>query len=155
VLQDEFRAALEAGDVQRLRKMWSVAAPHLPQPTSDAEAEVVMHRARTESETVSLKARAWSHRWLSERNLPSGLPDMLKPSAERMYPRVVEGVGLSINCRNPYFKPAMIEVRQAMEGVVEDCYANGDTDPAIVRPRMAQAREKVMRQLFGRPPALG
>jgi hypothetical protein len=62
------------------------------------------------AETVSFKARAWSHRWLTERALPSGLPDRLKPSAERVYSRVVEGVGISVNCRNPVLKPAMIEV---------------------------------------------
>lgn len=108
-----------------------------------------MHIARTQAETVSFKARAWSHRWLTERGLPSHLPDRLKPSAERLYPRVVEGVGISVNTRNPFLKPAMIEVRQSMEAVVADCYANGDTAPAIVRPRMMEARERTMRQLFG------
>lgn len=108
-----------------------------------------MHHARTQAETVSFKARAWSHWWLLERGLPSGLPDRLKPSAERVYSRAVEGVGISVNCRNPILKPAMIEVRKTMEAAVEDCYANGDTDPAFVSRRMAEAREKTMRQLFG------
>lgn len=144
--QDDFRAALEAGDVRLVKRMWAAFMPHLPQPE---DAEAAMHMARTVSETVSFKARAWSHRWLSERSLPSQLPDRLKPSAERLYPRVVEGVGISVNTRSPYLKPAMIEVRKAMEDVVNDCYANGDTAPAIVRPRMLEAREKTMRSLFG------
>lgn len=147
---EDFRAALEAGDVRLLRRMWSAWFPHLPQPKTAEQAEAVMHHARTQAETVSFKARAWSHRWLTERNLPSGLPDRLKPSAERVYPRIVEGVGISVNCRNPILKPAMIEVRKAMEAVVEDSYANGETDPAIVRPRMFEAREKTMLSLFGR-----
>jgi hypothetical protein len=108
-----------------------------------------MHHARTQTETVSLKARAWSHRWLTERGLPSGLPDRLKPSAERIYPRVATSVGISVNTRSPWLKPAMVEVRRSMEDAVEDCYANGDTAPAIVRPRMFEAREKTLRSLFG------
>lgn len=146
--QDDFRAALEAGDVRLVRKMWAAFMSHLPQPSAE-DAEVAMHMARTVSETVSFKARAWSYRWLSERGLPSQLPDRLKPSAERMCPRVVEGVGISVNTSSPWLKPAMVEVRKSMEDVVTDCYANGDTAPAVVRPRMFEAREKTMRQLFG------
>lgn len=145
---DDFRAALEAGDVRKVRKMWAAFMPHLPQPDADG-AEAAMHVARTAAETVSFKARAWSHRWLTEQGLPSRLPDRLKPSAERIYPRVVEGVGISVNARSPLLKPAMAEVRRAMENAVSDCYANGDTSPAIVRPRMFEAREKTLRSLFG------
>lgn len=141
---DDFRAALEAGDVRLCRRMWSAFMPHLPQPSAE-EAEKAMHIARTQAETVSFRARAWSHRWLTERGLPSHLPDHLKPSAERIFPRVVEGVGISVNLS----KPGMIEVRTAMENVVADCYANGDTGPAIVRARMADARERTLRSLFG------
>lgn len=146
---EDFRAALEAGDVRMVRKMWAAFMPHLPQPKPE-DAEAVMHHARTQMETLSFKARAWSHRWLTERSLPSGLPDRLRPSAERIYPRVATSVGISVNTRSPWLKPAMFEVRQAMEAAVEDCYANGDTAPAIVRPRMFDAREKTLRQLFGR-----
>lgn len=146
---DDFRAALEAGDVRLCRKMWASFMPHLPQPSPE-NAEAAMHMARTACETVSFKARAWSHRWLGERGLPSQLPDRLKPSAERLYPRVAEGVGISVNCRNPFMRPAMGEVRRAMEDAVADCYANGDTSPLIVKPRMAEARSRTMRKLFGR-----
>lgn len=146
---EEFRAALEAGDARLLHRMWQVFMPHLPQPDL-AGAEVSMHMARTSAASISLKARAYSHRWLLERSYPSQLPDKLKPSAERIYPRVVEAVGLSINSKNPYFKPAMDEVRRSMELVVEDCYANGDTSPEIVRPQMMGAYHKTMKSLFGK-----
>jgi hypothetical protein len=145
---EDFRVALEAGDIRLCRKMWAAFMPHLPVPSAE-QAETVMHHARTGAETISFKARAWSHRWLCERGLPSALPDKLKPSAERLYPVVAEGVGISVNSRNPYLKPAMVEVRQSMEMVVADCYANGDRDPAIVGPRMNAARDRTMRQLFG------
>jgi hypothetical protein len=149
VRHEEFHAALEAGDALLLQKMWKEFMPHLPQPNA-AGAEVSMHMARTSTETISLKARAYSHRWLLERSYPSQLPDRLKPSAERLYPRIVEAVGLSVNSKNEYFKPAMDEVRKSMELVVEDCYANGDTAPEIVRPQMMDAYHKTMKSLFGK-----
>lgn len=147
--QDEFRAALEAGDVVLIRRMWSAFMPHLPQPQTQAEAEAFMHHARTQAESITFRARAWSHRWLTERDIPSGLPDRLRPSAERVYPRVVEGVGISVNTRSEYLRPAMVEVRRSMEDAVADCYANGDTAPELVRARMGEAREGTMRRLFG------
>lgn len=145
----EFRRALEDGDIAALRGLWAVAAPHLPQPKSDAEAEIVMHRARTEAASVSLAARAWSHRWLVERQLPSGLPDALRPKAEQLCPIVAEGVGISVRARSPIFAPAAAEMQRAMEGAVADAYADGRRDPAFVRARMAEARERTAKALFG------
>lgn len=148
----EFRALLEAGDVQGLRGLWEVAMPHLPQLKSYAEAEKVMHITRTQTETLPLRPRAYSHRWLTERNLPSYLPDELKPKAERMYPIVVEGVGIFIKpSSNEYLRPAQLEVQHSMEDAVADAYAEGRTDPEFVRSRMAEAKDKTMQALFGRP----
>lgn len=148
--QADFYSALEAGDVRLVRRMSSSFMPHLPQPKSAADAEIAMHMARTVCEFISPKARLYSHSWLKERNLPSQLPDRMKPSAERVFPIVVEAVGISVNCKNPILRPAMIEVRRAMEEVVAEHYADGNTDPAIVQPRMMAARDKTMRSLFGR-----
>jgi hypothetical protein len=36
-----------------------------------------------------------------------------------------------------------------MSGAVEDAYANGDTDPAIVRQRMSEAKARTYRELMG------
>lgn len=145
-----FRALLEAGDVDALRGAWAQVAPHLPQPESHEQAEIVMHHARTASESMTFKARAYSHYWLGERALPSGLPDALKPKAERLYPRIAEAVGIAVKASNPYFKDAAAEVRQAMTDAVEDAYADGRTDPVFVRARMADAKARTYRALFGR-----
>lgn len=120
----------------------------MPQPKPE-HAEAAMHMARTGADTIAFKHRAYSHNWLKERGLPSQLPDWLKPSADRLYPTVVEGVGISVNSRNPFLQPAMLEVQGAMENVVADMYANGDTDPVKVKKRMLEARESVMSSLFG------
>lgn len=145
-----FRNLLEAGDVRSLRRHWATAFPNLPQPKDAAQAEIVMHRARTEAESVSLKARAYSHRWLMERDLPSGLPDRLKPSAERLYPRVANAVGISLNTRNPFFEPGLREVRKDMEMAVLEADADGKIeDAAFVSARMAEAKVRAMRTVFG------
>lgn len=144
-----FRTALEDGDVAALRGLWATVSPHLPQPANDAEAEIAMHVARTQAESVTIRKRAYSHRWLEERTLPSSLPDRLKPDVDRLYPRVVEAVGISVNFRSPALKPAGALVQRAMSDVVEDMFANGDREPGLVKRRMFEAKDDEMRRLFG------
>lgn len=67
-----------------------------------------------------------------------------------MYPRIQEGVGISCSTGKEWLKPALVEVREAMEAAVEDCYANGDTDPVLVKARMDEARRNTTIKLFGR-----
>jgi hypothetical protein len=149
--QDDFRAALVAGDVRLLRRMWSSWFPHLPQVKNAHEAEIVMHHARTQAESIPLKHRAYSHRWLLERELPSGLPDQLRPSAERMYPVAAKAVGISVNMRSPYMAPAVVEVRGSMEHAVLEAEADGLLgDTTHVSRRMTEAKNRTMRALFGR-----
>lgn len=147
---DAFRDYLEAGDVAGLRVAWSRVAPHLPQPDSYEKAEIVMHVARTATDNITFEKRAYSHAWLTERMLPSQLPDHLKPSAQQICPVVVSGVGISVNYRSKILKPAGVEIEKAMGDAVEDCFANGDTEPALVTRRMKEARAKTERALFGR-----
>jgi hypothetical protein len=111
---------------------------------SEAQTLAAIHIARTEAESMPLAARAYSHRWLLERGYTSRLPDRLKPSAERLYPEVVGAVGISANSKHLAIKTG---VQNVMEYAVNDCYANGDTDPVIVKPRMMEARAKELRGL--------
>src|SRR5579872_6695472 len=120
----EFRRCLVELDVAGVRKLWRHVSPHLPQPASDADALATIHVARTQTESIPLKLRAWSHRWLLDHGFPSMLPDPLKPSAERLYPRVVEGVGISVNFRSPILQPITGLVRGAMEDAVSEAYAD-------------------------------
>jgi hypothetical protein len=142
-MASDWQLLLERGDPKALRAAWKHAAPHLPQPKTDHEAEVTMHMARTASVLMPMKLRRYSHDWLLERNLPSQLP----PEEQ---PRIAEAVGISVNFRSAILMPAANEVRGAMEAAVEDCYANGDTAVAIVQGRMAEAKQKTMKALFGR-----
>lgn len=145
-----FRLALEQGDVALLRQAWATLFPHLPQPADDAQAEIVMHRARTEAVSIPLRQRAYSHRWLVERLLPSGLPDDLRPKAERMYPIISSGVGISVKASSTWMQPAADEVRQAMEVAVMDAHSDGRLEDVVfVRSQMESARAKTLKALFG------
>ena len=137
-------------DVAGVRALWAKQAPHLPQPKDDAEALVAVHVARTEARTLPLDARAYSHRWLVERGYPSRLPDKFKPRAERLYPQVVEGVGIVVAAASDVTKPILGEVRRAMSDAVEDCYAGSrKPEPEQVRRSMTNARVATVRGLLG------
>lgn len=148
--QAEFRQALMAGDVDLCARIAAETNPHLPR-VSRADAEIQMHHARTLMASLPLRYRAYSHAWLSERGLPTGLPESLKPAAERLYPRKVKGVmiGIKGEATSP-FRPALIQIRQAMEGAVLEAEADGRLDDdAHVKARMAEARARKHKLLFG------
>lgn len=148
--QSEFHAALESGDVRLVRAASAKLFPHLPQPASAEEAETSMHMARTQMATVSFSRRAWSHRWLTERGLPSQLPDMLKPKAERMYPIVVEAVFVSANSNSAALKPVAKMVQAAMSDAVLEAEADGRlSDIPFVRARIQDARARTFKELLG------
>lgn len=144
-LGSQVRTCLEAGDVNGLWDLWSQAMPHLPQPHTFIEAETSMHIARTASRAVTFWKRAYSHAWLVERQLPSQLPDHLRPRAERLYPRIVEGVGIAVKALSQSRKPLAEALATAMRGAVMECYADGRTEPEFVRARMREASTKVLK----------
>src|SRR5215831_8842392 len=134
----ELRRCLLACDVEAVRRLWAEIAPHLPQRPEESAEQTLrsLHIARTAMRSLPFTARAYSHAWLTERGLPSQLPDPMRPRAERMYPRIVDGVGIAEGTRNPLLKPVALLVQDEIVDTVEDCYANGDKAPEIVKPRM-------------------
>lgn len=147
--QSEFHAALESGDVRLVRRASARLFPHLPPPASDNEAEASMHMARTQMPSMPLKLRVYSHRWLAERGLPSQLPDDLRPKVEQIHPVIAEGVLVAVDSQSEEMKPIAKLIEAAMCDAVEDCYANGDRDPRIVKARMAEAKARKFRELLG------
>jgi hypothetical protein len=143
-ISGDVRRCLDQADVRGMWDLWSQVMPGLPQPHTFVEAEASLHYARTAARSIVFWKRAYSHAWLREREMPSGLPDGLRPGAERLYPRVVEGVGVAV--RAPPARRELGEaVALAMRGVVEECYAVGATRPEFVRARMSEARAKVLK----------
>lgn len=141
------RQVLVECDVTGARRLWAEYAPHLSQPQNDTEALVCLHRARTEASSIKLPLRAYSHRWLLERGWPSGLPEELKPKAERLYPRIVSAVGIGVKSAHP---EVASEIRGAMEYAVLEAEADRRlTDSPFVKGRMMEARAKVRKKLFG------
>lgn len=142
---NELCRLLEACDVAGIMRLHAHVFPHLPQPAGEHEALVSIHYARTQMPTMALRLRAYSHRWLLDNGYPSGLPDELKPSAERMYPVAARVVGISVNSKYPVVERA---IQGAMESAVFETYADGhEHQPEIVRARMMEARERERRGL--------
>ena len=145
----ELRRCLEECDIISIRKLWKYISPNLPQPSTDQDALISIHIARTQSSLIPFKKKAYSHKWLLERNFPSMLPDDLRPKAERMYPRDVEGVGISINTTSSVLRPALSIIRKSMEDAVQECYNDSKTDVVFVKKRMKEARDRVIKKLLG------
>ena len=131
-------------DVAGMQKLWGAVAPNQKQH-DDKETLIGLHHARTLADSIPFNLRAYSHSWLVERGLPSGLPDELKPRAERIYPRIVEGVGVSVRQMGNVETPLTRAVERAMSDAVSDCYADGKTDPIFVKARMGEAYRKTLR----------
>jgi hypothetical protein len=146
----EMKRALEALDIEAAQRIWAQAAPHLAQPLSDENALASLHIARTGAESIAFRLRAYSHSWLVERGFPSQLPDRLKPRAQRLYPRVVTGVGIAVMSRSAEMRPVAERLRLVQAEAVEDCYADGREEPEYVKARMAEAKAKERLALFGR-----
>lgn len=142
---NDFAALLDAGDLDGLIEIWRRGPVHL-RPKDYREAEIMLHMARTASRAVRMRCRAWSHRWLCERGLPSGLPDILRPRAERLYPVVVGAVAIA----SAQHSPTTLPLRRVMEDAVLEVYADHrHPDPDVVRARMLEARARERRRLLG------
>ena len=147
---DEFRRCLERLDIHGVRALWHRIAPHLPPPLDDHNCLIAIHHARTQANSIPLKLRAYSHHWLLDHGLPSGLPDDLKPAAERMYPRIVDAVGIAV-MSSPFMQPVARAIQGAMSDAVMEAYGDNKRDPVFVKARMMEARErqrKYFRDIF-------
>lgn len=147
-----FQACIETLDVALMRKLWRHIQPNLPQPENDEETLISLHMARTQTSALDARLRMYSHAWLVERGYPSQLPDHLRASAERMYPRVVRAVGISVNASSPLRQAVMLPVREAMADAVLEIHADDPTlgDDALVKRHMMEARTRTLGQLLGK-----
>jgi hypothetical protein len=139
----EIVSIVEAVDVEAAKRADRALFPHLPGNLSDQDWLVVLHHARTQMNSVRFRLRAYSHCWLLDRGLPSGLPDGLRPAAQRLYPRVVEGVGVAVLSKLPVVASG---IRNAMSTAAAEVYGDmpegKNPDPVIVRRQMLHARER-------------
>jgi hypothetical protein len=85
-----------------------------------------------------------------DHNLPSGLPDNLKPKAERIYPRVVEGVGIAVKATSNWLRPVVSIIREAMNNAVLEAYADKRTEPQFIKNRIMEARSNIVKKLLGK-----
>lgn len=140
-ISDAFRDAMLALDIRAARRLWLPFAG-----ASDEQVLIVLHHARTQAESFGLRDRAFSHRWLLERGLPSGLPDKLRPAAERLCPKRVGAVGIAFkNVTGRISAEQLREAERAMADGAAELYAAGVDAPERVRPRLIELRDRVLR----------
>lgn len=141
-------------DVGLMRKLTATVFPQFPAPGTDAEVEGSIHYARTVAESIPFRYRAYSHAWLCERALPSGLPDDLRPKAERMYPRIVDAVGVAVLATGSTSEEKRQLgglVRDAMNEVVMDHYSSDRArEPERIKRDMLRRRTEFWKRLFER-----
>ena len=134
----EFRNILVSLDIDGAVSFWGQLFPGYPVPATREEVLVSMHMARTSASSINFQERAYSHCWLIDHNFPSLLPDPLKPRAERLYPKQVGGVGISVNSKYPVVQHA---IQGAMQTAVLEAYGDGyENNPNKVKQRMQEAR---------------
>ena len=114
---------------------------------SDNETLLTLHYARTQASSIQLRLRAYSHSWLLERGLPSGLPDPLKPMADRLYPREVKAIGIAVGSISGEKTAAARLLEKAMSDAVAEMYADGVTEPTLIKARMIEAYRRTKKQL--------
>lgn len=140
------RRCLVDCDVVQMRKLDQHLMPHLRE-MSDGEVLITIHITRTFSDFIPFRLRAYSHRWLLDHGYPSKLPDELKPRAERIYPQVIEGVGVAVKSSS---KPLADLIRDEMSNAVMDFYAdNRSPNPLKVRKRVLEVKDKILHKLLG------
>jgi hypothetical protein len=147
--REEFLDLLRQGDVDGIIRVWRMIAPDQPQPESREAAEAAMHLARTQTEGLEFVYRGVSHMWLTERGLPSMLPDHLRPSLDRVEQRIEARTGVAVMASSEYMKPVAKEVEKAMAAAAGECHGNGTDDPEIIRAQMEQAKSRTLRQMLG------
>lgn len=147
---DAMRQCLIELDARRARTIWHVIAPHLPRCDSDADMLTTLHVMRTAESHLTRwfprHLRFYSHRWLLDQGLPSLLPDHLKPSAERMYPKKMRVLGYAP--AGAAGEEACAMIGAAMFTKFAELEADGTTDKARAEPEIQRARFKERRALM-------
>lgn len=149
-MRDHFRQALEDLDIPLVRKLWAHVMPNMPQPDTERKALHAAHYARTLM-PIEFTLRAYSHSWLLDNGFPSGLPDELRPRAQRIYPVAVGVVGIACIGTSEIGRAVAPQIQKAMSNAVLEAYADGHAkQPHIVKARMMEGRRYAVQKLLGK-----
>jgi hypothetical protein len=121
-----FRRCLSVLDIAGIRKLWRDTAPHLYRPRDDDDVLEAMHMARARMTTIPEGARAYSERWLADR--------------DRV--RTTEVVGYATNTRDTGLRDALTggvarTIAMALSGGI------APSDRKELHPLMMDTRAKV------------
>ncbi len=151
----ELRRCLVDCDIDALLRLWHMLYPQQTPPTTRHDCLIAIHIARTASARLPFRFRAYSHQWLRD-NLPpdvwqkaSQLPDELKPRAERMYPRIVEAVGVCVaghgNKKTDYHHFVSTQLGHAVHEFYDFTH-NKVRDPEGLKRRTTEIHDKLRKQ---------
>jgi len=105
------------GDHRKCLAAWKDKMPGMPQPVDERAAEIAMHLARTRA-AIPKALRLWSHKWLTERDLPSLLPEHMVAEAEKLSVVEKKAVAISVGAMSPKDAPAAKAIRSSLESAV-------------------------------------
>lgn len=127
------RSFLESGDAVGLGKLTGLKVK------TRHDMLKILHMARTQTQSIDLAKRQYSHRWLKERGLPSMLPEKDHP------PEKAVSVGIAVKSAVPVVQVAL---HDAMRDAVLVAYADGEKDPKRIKALMMEAKERELRGLM-------
>jgi hypothetical protein len=128
-------------DAESAMRLWKAVRPHAAQPENAHQALIMLHYARTKLGNMPQRLRFYSHCWLRGHDLPSALPDHLKPKAERMYPIIVQAVGVSSGGLGGSKGAFNYAIQDVMRDAVLETQADGhDLASPVVKHRMLEKR---------------
>ena len=148
----DFRRCLFELDIAGLRRAQTEVKELacFPPAASDAEILLCAHQVRTAIAREGMhpwefRRCAYSHSWLIERGFESKLADHLKPKAQRLYPIIVDAVGIAAKTLGNRSTPLNRAVEKAMSDVVLDFYADGKKEPEPIKKRMREVRFNIIK----------
>lgn len=148
----EFLRCLNDLDLVAARRLWAVHYPNDDAIRTDFEAAAVLHCARTLNSRVPERKRLYSHNWLLDHGLPSGLPEALKPRAERAEAQYIDSVIIGrVDDPDSFLAPIWRVVQARMERRCAELQADGlMKDPAKLRALLLEARDDEIKRLVAR-----
>jgi hypothetical protein len=134
-------------DHELAMKLWKHARPAAAQPENELQAIIMLHYARTKISSMPEKLRLYSHCFLRDYNMPSALPDHLKPKAERMYPVGIRAVGTASGKFGGGKTAFNYAIEKVMSDAVLEVQADGhDLASPVMKARILEKRADFRRR---------
>lgn len=136
-----FRECLLTGDADRLARIWREVFPGMPAPATPEGAAVILHQARTESETIPMPLRLYSHEWLLANGYHSRLPSRYRPGWDAGVITPAVGIAVKPGGDEDGRREEAKALEVAMVRKAGDMVRDGITDRATIHPELRLVRK--------------